>query len=73
MGHCWLLNVQIWDWVRDFCKKTKASGQLCFDFMKDETDGQLYAFECNPRCSTILLNFYNHHHVAEAFFNPQAR
>ncbi|BDA48532.1 hypothetical protein COCOBI_12-2120 [Coccomyxa sp. Obi] len=63
---------QIWDWVKDFCKKTKASGQLCFDFMKDDTDGQLYAFECNPRCSTILLNFYNHYHVAEAFFNPQA-
>ena len=65
----WLL--QILDWVKEFCKKTGASGQLCFDFMRDSSDGRMYAFECNPRTSTILLNFYNHDHVAQAFFNAK--
>ena len=64
---------QIWEWTRAFCEGTKASGQLCFDFMKDGEDGKLYAFECNPRASTILLNFYDQPVVAAAFFNPQVR
>ncbi len=63
--------LQILDWVKDFCTKTGASGQLCFDFMRDSNDGRMYAFECNPRTSTILLNFYNHDHVAQAFFNAK--
>ncbi len=65
--------LQIWEWVRAFCAATKASGQLCFDFMKDEDDGRLYAIECNPRCSSILLNFCDHQHASEAFFRPQVR
>lgn len=64
--------MQIWEWVRDFSSATKATGQLCFDFMKDEDNGKLYAIECNPRCSSIFLNFYNHSNVADAFFKPQA-
>ena len=62
---------QILDWVKEFCTKTGASGQLCFDFMRDTNDGRMYAFECNPRTSTILLNFYSHDHVAQAFFNAK--
>lgn len=65
------LLLQILDWVKEFCDKTGASGQLCFDFMRDSNDGRMYAFECNPRTSTILLNFYNHDHVAQAFFNAK--
>lgn len=65
--------LQIWEWTRAFCEGTQASGQLCFDFMKDAQDGRMYAFECNPRASTILLNFYRQPEVAAAFFNPQAR
>ena len=64
-------SLQIWEWVKAFCAKTGASGQLCFDFMRDGSDGRMYAFECNPRTSTILLNFYDHDHVAQAFFNAQ--
>lgn len=67
-----LLWLQIWEWVRKFCSATKATGQLCFDFMKDEDDGRVYAIECNPRCSSIFLNFYNHPNVAQSFFKPQA-
>ena len=63
--------LQIWEWVKGFCKKTNVSGQLCFDFMRDSSDGRMYPFECNPRTSTILLNFYNHDHVAQAFFNAK--
>ena len=66
-----LRAVQIWEWVKAFCEKTNATGQLCFDFMHNDEDGRMYAFECNPRTSTIFLNFYNHDHVVQAFFNAQ--
>jgi len=57
--------------VKGFCEKTGASGQLCFDFMRDSSDGRMYAFECNPRTSTVFLNYYDHGHVAQAFFNAK--
>ena len=63
--------MQIWEWVKGFCEATGVSGQLCFDFMLDSTDGRMYPFECNPRTSTILLNFYDQDHVAQAFFNAK--
>ena len=66
-----LRAVQIWEWVKAFCEKTIATGQLCFDFMHNDEDGRMYAFECNPRTSTIFLAFYDHDHVAQAFFNAQ--
>lgn len=66
-----LRAVQIWEWVKAFCEKTNATGQLCFDFMHNNEDGRMYAFECNPRTSTIFLTFYDHDHVAQAFFNAQ--
>ncbi|CAK0738655.1 hypothetical protein CVIRNUC_001074 [Coccomyxa viridis] len=62
---------EILEWVKGFCEKTGASGQLCFDFMRDSSDGRMYPFECNPRTSTILLNFYNHDLAAQAFFNAK--
>ena len=65
--------MQILEWVKGFCEKTGASGQLCFDFMRDSSDGRMYPFECNPRTSTIFLNFYNHDHVAQAFFNAKVQ
>ena len=63
--------MQILEWVKGFCEKTGASGQLCFDFMRDFSDGRMHPFECNPRTSTIFLNFYNHDHAAQAFFNAK--
>ncbi len=59
--------------MTDFCQRTKASGQLCFDFMLNAADGQLYAFECNPRTSTVLLEYHDHPAFADALYNPEAR
>ena len=62
---------QVLAWVEQFCAKTKATGQLCFDFMLNDADGRLYAFECNPRTSTVLLEYHDHPLFAEALCNPQ--
>ena len=62
---------QVFAWVEQFCAKTKATGQLCFDFMLNKADGLLYAFECNPRTSTVLLEYHDHPLFAEALCNPQ--
>ena len=65
------LRRQVYAWVEQFCAKTKATGQLCFDFMHNNADGRLYAFECNPRTSTVLLEYHDHPLFAEALCNPQ--
>jgi len=57
--------------VESFCKKTGASGQLCFDFMYDKPGGTIYCIEANPRTSTNLMAFYNHSQFAAAYFKPQ--
>ncbi|KAK9831523.1 hypothetical protein WJX81_005430 [Elliptochloris bilobata] len=62
---------QIYSWVEQFCKRTNASGQLCFDFMLNKADGHLYAFECNPRTSSVLLEYHDHPAFAEALCNPE--
>ena len=62
---------QVRAWVEQFCARTKATGQLCFDFMLNKADGLLYAFECNPRTSTVLLEYHDHPLFAEALCNPQ--
>ena len=72
-GSVVILPVQIWEWTKGFCERTRATGQLCFDYMKSVEDGKLYAFECNPRASTILLNFYNNPAFAQALFDGQVQ
>ena len=62
---------QVLSWVEQFCEKTKANGQLCFDFMLNKADGHLYSFECNPRTSSVLLEYHDHPLFAEALCNPE--
>ena len=68
-GH--IESKEIWSWVQKFCKETGCSGQLCFDYMRDNADGQLYSIECNPRTSTVITEFHDHPGLAEAFTNPE--
>ena len=63
--------MQIREWVESFCKKTGASGQLCFDFMYDKRGGSIFCIEANPRTSTNLMAFYNHPKFAAAYYKPQ--
>jgi len=56
-------HVEIGDitaWMKKFAGKTKLTGQLCMDFIKDDISGVSYPIECNPRvhsqCVTFLDN-----------------
>lgn len=62
---------QVYNWVEKFCERTNASGQLCFDFMLNHADGHLYSFECNPRTSSVILEYHDHPGFAEALYNPE--
>ena len=58
----------IYKWVEEFIKKSKLStGQLCFDFIED-SDGNVFPIECNPRVHSAITSFYNQSDVIEACF-----
>lgn len=69
-GH--IESKEIWSWVQRFCKETGCSGQLCFDYMRNSSDGQLYSIECNPRTSTVITEFHDHPGLAQAFTDPES-
>ncbi|BAY20893.1 hypothetical protein NIES2100_06370 [Calothrix sp. NIES-2100] len=60
-------NPQIREWVQQFVKSLRLTGQVSFDFIQAE-DGTVYAIECNPRTHSAITMFYNHPGVAEAYF-----
>ncbi|KAK9820313.1 hypothetical protein WJX72_008811 [[Myrmecia] bisecta] len=62
----------IWRWVERFCAGTRLNGQVCFDFMRNEQDGQMYSIECNPRNSTVITTFHDQPLFAAALTDPQA-
>ncbi|MBD2165542.1 ATP-grasp domain-containing protein [Calothrix membranacea FACHB-236] len=60
-------NPQIREWVQQFVKSLRLTGQVSFDFIQ-AADGTVYAIECNPRTHSAITMFYNHPGVAEAYF-----
>ncbi|CAF0818576.1 unnamed protein product [Adineta steineri] len=64
-------KINILEWVREFCSRVNATGQVSFDFIESNEDGRPYAIECNPRTHTAILNFYNHSRVAEAYLDKE--
>lgn len=53
-------NNAVREWTLEFCRKTKISSGLCFDFMQDDVTGAVYCIECNPRLhSSISLHHCN--------------
>ena len=44
--------------MRTFAERTKLTGQLCFDFIRDDETEVCYPIECNPRvhsqCAVFL-------------------
>jgi predicted ATP-grasp superfamily ATP-dependent carboligase len=58
-------------WVRQFVGGLKLTGQVSFDFIQAEDDGQIYAIECNPRTHSAITMFYNHPDVAEAYLEQR--
>jgi predicted ATP-grasp superfamily ATP-dependent carboligase len=60
---------EIEQWIRTFVRGLNLTGQVSFDFMQAQDDGQLYAIECNPRTHSAITMFYNHPDVAQAYLD----
>ena len=45
--------------MRKFAKRTKLTGQLCFDFIRDDgaSGGRCFPIECNPRVHSQCAAF----------------
>lgn len=54
-------------WVRRYAAGLNLTGQVSFDFIRAEDDGQLYAIECNPRTHSAITTFYESDKVAAAY------
>ena len=39
-------SLQILEWVEKYGANHKTSGQICFDFMLNKSDGKMYCIEC---------------------------
>ena len=60
-------------WVRSFVHELGLTGQVSFDFIVDEHDGQVRAIECNPRTHSAITMFYDHPGLAAAYLgDPDA-
>ena len=58
-------------WIRTFAKRLDLTGQVSFDFIQADDDGEIYAIECNPRTHSAISMFYNHPDVAEAYLEKE--
>ena len=59
-------------WIRIFAKGLNLTGQVSFDFIQADDDGEIYAIECNPRTHSAITMFYNHPDVAKAYLDKDA-
>ncbi len=57
------------EWVTTFVGALGVTGQLSFDFIESDRDGQVYAIECNPRTHSAITMFYDHPSVAAAYLD----
>ena len=58
-------------WIRSFAKPLNLTGQVSFDFIQADDDGEIYAIECNPRTHSAITMFYNHPNVAKAYLEKE--
>ena len=58
-------------WIRTFAKHLNLTGQVSFDFIQADDDGEIYAIECNPRTHSAITMFYNHPDVARAYLEKE--
>jgi catechol O-methyltransferase len=48
------------EFTRQFVKAHDMTGQIAFDFIQSNIDGDLYAIECNPRTHTAIVLYRNY-------------
>ena len=49
---------EIKKWVERFCKAKQLTGCVSFDFLEEETTGNIYCIECNPRLHSGLVSYH---------------
>ena len=54
-------------WIQTFAQGLNLTGQVSFDFIQADDDGEVYAIECNPRTHSAITMFYNQPDVAKAY------
>jgi len=57
------------DWVSNFIKEIKYTGQIAFDFI--ENQGQLYVIDCNPRATSGVHLFKPEDRIDRAYFHQE--
>ncbi|KQX75819.1 ATP-grasp enzyme [Aeromicrobium sp. Root472D3] len=57
------------EWVTTFVEDLGVTGQLSFDFIESDRDGEVYAIECNPRTHSAITMFHDHPAVAAAYLD----
>lgn len=55
-------------WVRAFVGALALTGQVSLDFIED-SEGTVFAIECNPRTHSAITMFYDHPDVARAYLD----
>ncbi|KEQ27765.1 hypothetical protein ET33_13910 [Paenibacillus tyrfis] len=59
------------EWVRQFVRMERFTGQIAFDFIETE-QGELYAIECNPRTTSGIHLFQPEDGLASTLLQPEA-
>lgn len=59
-------NPVLLEWITQFVKSIKYTGQIAFDIIKTE-DGSLWPIECNPRCTSGIHLFPKEQNLPNAF------
>jgi predicted ATP-grasp superfamily ATP-dependent carboligase len=67
VNYAQLDRAEIEDWISKFVSSLDLTGQVSFDFIQADDDGEVYAIECNPRTHSAITLFYNHPDVAQAY------
>ena len=55
-------------WVEDFVRPLKLTGQVSFDFIRTD-DGRVFPIECNPRTHSAITMFYDDPDLAAAYLD----
>ncbi|MFB0840853.1 hypothetical protein [Paenibacillus oleatilyticus] len=66
-----LYHAGLLEWVREFVRMERFTGQIAFDFIETER-GELYAIECNPRTTSGIHLFRPEDRLASALLHPEA-
>lgn len=59
-------------WVRTFVGRLGLTGQVSFDFIRADDDGEAYAIECNPRTHSAITMLHDHPDLAAAYLGDVA-